>query len=136
MINGVDAAVLIGCLGVAAVVAVPRHEQAARDVRLLEVTALTRGVNTAAQLAHSRWLAAQQPPTIDGVRGVVAMTNGYPSPATLPLMLAAAETVAFVYDAGIWRHAGRSADQACGVYYQPPAAPGQNPVIGAQTTGC
>jgi hypothetical protein len=136
MISRLDVAVLIAALCGGAVVAVPRHVQTATDARLAEVTALTRGAATAAQLGHSRWLAANQPPTIDGARGVVAMTYGYPSVATLPLMLAEAETATFIYDDGLWRHASLSADRPCGVAYQPPAAPGQNPAISPQTSGC
>ena len=136
MISRLDVAVLIGCLCAGAVVAVPRHVQLATDLRLEQVTALTRGARTAAQLAHSRWLAERQPPTIEGARGVVAMSNGYPSAATLPLMLGAAETVTFIYDGGVWRNAGLSADKPCGVSYQPPAAPGQNPAISPLTSGC
>jgi len=136
MISRLDVAVLIACLCAGAVVAVPRHVQIASETRLAEVTALARGAKTAAQLAHSRWLAASQPPTIEGTRGVVAMTYGYPSVATLPLMLAEAETATFSYDGGVWRHGNLSADRACGVSYQPPAAPGQNPAISPQTSGC
>jgi hypothetical protein len=136
MITRLDVAVLIAALCAGAVVAVPRHAQTATDARLAEVTALTRGATTAAQLGHSRWLAANQPPTIDGARGLVAMTYGYPSVATLPLMLAEAETAAFIYHDGLWRHASLGADRPCGVSYQPPAAPGQKPAISPQTSGC
>lgn len=136
MISRLDVAVLIAVLGTAAVVAVPRHARIATDQRRAQVTALTRAAQTAAQLAHSRWLAAKEPPTIEGARGVVAMTNGYPSTATLPLMLAEAETLTFRYDGGIWRHASLGADTSCGVSYQPPAVPGQNPAISALTSGC
>jgi type II secretory pathway pseudopilin PulG len=136
MTRRLDVAVLIAALGAGAVVAVPRHVQTATDARRAEVTALARGASTAVQLAHSRWLAANQPPTIEGVRGVVAMTYGYPSVATLPLMLGEAETATFTYDEGLWRHASLSADRPCWVSYQPPAAPGQNPAISPQTSGC
>lgn len=136
MISRLDVAILIAFLGAGAVVAVPRHARLATDMRRSEVTALTRATTTAAQLAHSRWLAANRPPTIEGARGVVAMTHGYPSAATLPMMLARSETGSFLYDGGVWRHGSRSADQPCGVTYQPPAAAGQNPAISAHTTGC
>ncbi|MDH4022017.1 MAG: hypothetical protein OEW88_10220 [Gammaproteobacteria bacterium] len=136
MISRLDAAILIGCLGMAVVVAVPRHAQMSTQSRVAEVAALARGASTAAQLAHSRWLAADRPPTIAGVRGVVAITHGYPSAATLSLMLANAETAAFQYDGGVWRHASVPAGTPCGVAYQPPAAAGQSPVISDQTSGC
>lgn len=136
MISRVDVLVLIACLGAGTVVAVPRHARLAAEARLDEVTALTRSVSMAAQLAHARWLAANQPPVVDGPRGVVAMTHGYPSTATLALMLAEAETARFVDDGGVWRHASLHASRACGVVYSPPAAPGQNPAITPHTSGC
>ena len=136
MWSRLDIVVVIGCLGAGAVVAVPRHVQLASEARTAEVTALTRGTTTAAQLAHSRWLAASEPATIDGVRGVVAMTHGYPSTATLPLMLGESETLAFRYEGGEWQHTDVRAAYLCGVTYQPPAAPGQNPSISAHTQDC
>lgn len=136
MLTRVDVLVLIACLGAGTVVAVPRHVRLATESRLDEVSALTRSASTAAQLAHARWLAANQPPIIDGPRGVVAMTYGYPSTATLPLMLAEAETATFVYSGGVWRHGSVAGDRPCGVAYSPPAAPGQNPAISAQISGC
>jgi len=131
-----DIAILIGCLGVGAVVAVPRHARISTEVRVADVKALARGAAMSAELAHVRWLAADQPQTIAGVRGAVAMTHGYPSAATLSLMLGDAETAAFRYEDGVWRHASAPAGAACGVSYQPPAAPGQSAVITDQTTGC
>ncbi len=136
MISRFDMVVLIACIGAGAFVAVPRHVRLAGEARLDEVTALARSTVTATQLAHARWLAADRPPTIDGPRGVVAMTYGYPSAATLPLMLAEAETASFVYSGGVWRHGRLGSDRPCGVAYSPPAAPGQNPAITPQTSGC
>jgi len=136
MISRVDVLVVIACLAAGAVVAVPRHVRLAADSRLDEVEALTRSATTAAQLAHARWLAAGQPPTIDGPRGVVAMTYGFPSTATLPLMLAEAETATFVYGDGVWRRRDLAGNRPCGVAYSPPAAPGQNPAITPHTRGC
>ncbi len=136
MISRVDVLIAIACLGAGAVVAVPRHARLASEVRLDEVEALALGAGTAADLAHARWLAASQPPVIDGTRGTVAMNHGYPSPATLPLLLAAAETSAFVYADGAWQHRGVAPGRACGVAYRPPAAPGQSPVITTRIRGC
>ncbi|MBL8202034.1 MAG: hypothetical protein JNK40_13790 [Chromatiales bacterium] len=136
MISRVDVLVLIACLAAGTVVAVPRHARLAAETRLDEVTALSRSAAMAARLAHARWLAADRPPVIDGPRGTVAMTHGYPSTATLPLMLAGAETATFVYNDGVWRHGSVSASRSCGVAYSPPAAPGQDPAITPRTSGC
>lgn len=136
MISRVDVLILIACLGAGTFVAVPRHVRLATEVRQDEVTALTRSATTAAQLAHARGLAESQPPTIDGPRGVVAMTYGYPSTATLPLMLAEAEMATFAYSGGVWHHRSLRAGRPCGAAYSPPAAPGQNPAINPRTSGC
>ena len=136
MIGRLDIAILIGCLGIGVVVAVPRHAQVSTEARVAEVAALALGASTSAELAHARWLAASQPQTIAGARGVVAMTQGYPSAATLSLMLTDAETAAFRYDGGVWRHASLPAGTSCGVSYQPPVAAGQSPVISNETSGC
>lgn len=136
MISRLDVAILIACLGAVVVVAVPRHVQILRQARVSEVAALARGASTSAELAHSRWLATNRPQTVAGERGVVAITHGYPSAATLSLMLADAETAAFLYEGGVWRHASVPAGRSCGVAYQPPAAPGQAPIISDRTSGC
>ena len=134
MISRLDVAIVIGCLGIGAAVAVPSHFSTAADARQAEVEALARNATAAARLAHSRWLAGNQPPVIDGPRGVVAMTHGYPSAATMPLMLGDAEVASFVHESGIWRHKGSRS--GCGVSYNPPAAAGQKPAINSHTAGC
>ena len=136
MIGRLDVAILIGCLGAGLVVAVPRHAQIGTQARVAEVAALASAASTSAELAHSRWLAAARPQTITGRRGLIAMTHGYPSAATLSLMLAEAETAAFVSDGGTWRHAGLPAGSACGVAYLPPAADAQPPKIISYTDDC
>lgn len=136
MIGRLDVAILIACLGTAGVVAVPRHARIAQEARLAEVTALASAASTSAELAHSRWLAAARPQTITGRRGLVAITHGYPSAASLSLMLAEAETAAFVNDGGVWRHAGLPAGSACGVAYQPPTVEAQPPTIISYTADC
>jgi hypothetical protein len=135
MISRVDVVVVIACLAAGTFAAVPRHVRLAADARLDDVEALTRSATTAARLAHARWLAAGEPPTIEGPRGVVAMTHGYPSSATMPLTLAEAETATFVYGDGMWRHRAVP-DRACGVAYSPPAVAGQNPAVTSHTRGC
>lgn len=136
MFRRVDVAILIAALAAGTVLAVPRHASFARHSRAAEVSALSLGAASAAQLAHSRWLAAGEPPMIQGLRGAVAMSNGFPSIVTLPLMLADSETMAFAYDKGVWRHRDVGVHDSCGVTYQPPVVPGQTPVIEAETSGC
>jgi hypothetical protein len=136
MISRLNVAILIAVLGAGAVVAVPRHAGIATEARLAQVTVLSRSATTAAELGHSRWLAGNRPPVIEGARGVVAMTYGYPSAATLPLMLGDAETASFIYADGVWRHASAGSGKPCGVAYSPPATAGQNPAISPQTSGC
>lgn len=136
MIGRLDVAILIACLGAAGVVAVPRHAKIEQQARLAEVAALASAASMSAELAHSRWLAAARPQTVTGRRGLVAVTHGYPSAASLSLMLAEAETAAFVNDGGTWRHASLPPGSACGVAYQPPAADALPPTIVSYTGDC
>jgi type II secretory pathway pseudopilin PulG len=131
----VDALVVIAIAAVAAGMAVPRQQDLAREARRAQVIALARSAGSAAALAHSQWEARGRPATVSGSRGLVAMVNGYPSAATLPLLLAEAEAVAFAHDAGRFRHVEASSP-ACGVSYAPPATGESAPRIVSQIDGC
>lgn len=129
-----DVALLIACLGIGTGLAIPRQARIASDVRRAEVESLARSASTAADLAHARWLAADHPATVPGVRGAVALVQGYPSPASLPLLFAEAELGAFTYSGGTWQHREAGAD--CAVRYAPPSDPDGVPAIQADTSGC
>lgn len=131
----VDAVILVAIVAMAAAIAVPRQSGLASEARRGQVAALARSAESAARLAHSQWEARGRPPAVPGSRGLIAMVNGYPSAATLPLLLAEAETAPFVHEAGAFRHAEAGA-AGCGVQYAPPADSGAPPRITATTDGC
>jgi hypothetical protein len=131
-----DIIIVIAGLAVAAGFAVPRHAGLAREARRAEVESLARSARNIARLAHINWLAAGSPATLEGTRGVVAISNGYPSRATLPLLLSAAEVLPFAYGGGAWQHREVPAGRYCGVLYAPPSAPGATPSITARLDGC
>jgi type II secretory pathway pseudopilin PulG len=130
----VDALVVVAVAALAAAVAVPRQQDLARDTRRAQVVALARSAGSAATLAHSQWQAGGKPATLRGTRGLVAMINGYPSAATLPLLLAEPEAAGFAHDAGEFRHSGAAG--SCGVRYLPPASAGTAPRIVSNLEGC
>lgn len=131
-----DIAILISALGIAAGLAVPRQGEMARDARRNQVVALARGAESVAELAHTRWLAAGEPSTLQGQRGLVAMTDGYPSRATLPLLFDESELLPFAYAGGAWQHREVSTGRYCGVLYTPPEKPGDEVRIVSRLDGC
>jgi hypothetical protein len=131
-----DIAIVIALLGGLVSVAVPRHLAVGRETAIAEVTSLARSAGTALRLAHVTWQAAGTPAAIDGARGIVAITHGYPSVATVPLMLSDAETQRFSYADGVWQHRSSQPGQRCGVAYVPPAAPDLEPALRALTEDC
>ncbi len=131
-----DVAVLVAVLVLAGVIAVPRHVNLARDARQAEVGALHQSIGSAAELAHSLWVSSGEPAAMPGARGMVAMVNGYPSVATLPLMLEPPEAESFDYVRGRWQHLEVAENRSCGVIYTPPAALGEVPTIQAALDGC
>lgn len=131
-----DLILLIAGLGIAAGLAVPRQDELTREARRTEVLALARGVASVSELAHTRWLAAGEPATLPGARGVVAMHQGYPSRATLPLLFAEAELLPFGYAGGAWQHREVPAGRYCGVFYGPPEQPGAPARITTRLDGC
>ncbi len=131
-----DVAVLLAALVLAGMIAVPRHVNLARDARQAEVGVLLENISGAAELAHSMWVASGEPAAMPGTRGMVAMVNGYPSVATLPLMLETPEAASFDYLRGRWQHLEVAENRECGVRYTPPAALGELPTIEAALDGC
>ena len=108
----------------------------ARVTSQAEVGALHQSIGSAAELAHSLWVSSGEPAAMPGARGMVAMVNGYPSVATLPLMLEPPEAESFDYVRGRWQHLEVAENRSCGVIYTPPAALGEVPTIQAALDGC
>lgn len=135
-ITGLDIGVLLACVALAAVVALPRHVQLTADARRADVEGLAHRAELAAERAHELWERAGRPPTVEGRRGRVAMIHGYPSTGTLALMLSEPEQSAFLHGRGLWQHAEVDAASPCGISYLPPGRPGSRPVIAMRLDGC
>ena len=126
-------AITAACVAMLAAVAVPLQSDVGAEVRRTEVAALARSIEGAARLGHSLWQAAGAPAVLETGRGRVAIVNGYPAAADLPLLLEKAESLAFAHERGMWTH--RDAG-SCGVRYAPPDRRGGSPILEPDLTGC
>lgn len=135
-LSRVDIAVLVACLSVLAVVAVPRQLAMSEVVRETDNQALAASLVSATRLANVVWAASNRPPVLRLAGGDVAMVNGYPSAATVFRSLEAPENSAFHFDAGQWRHRHAPDPAACGVVYQPPVNGHDQPTIEVLDAGC
>ena len=133
----VDVFVAIACLGALAAVALPGQREVTAETRRMETAALASSLHSAAALGHSLWRARGAPEMLEiernGTMVRVAMLNGYPTAASLPLLLEAPETTGFSQVGGAWRHGGTA---ACAVSYAPPRFMGNRPEISTDTSGC
>jgi hypothetical protein len=134
-ISRVDIGVVIACLALAAGFAIPRDNQMSQEARRAAVQALAQNTASSLALVHTRWESNGRPGAVDSGQGDVAMVNGYPSIATLPLLLTPAETAGFAYRQGSWQHRETSGAN-CGVTYSPPAAADGPPRLRIATEGC
>ena len=135
----IDVFVAIACLGALAAVALPGQREVTAETRRMETAALASSLRSAADLGHSLWLARGAPDTLeierDGVTVRVAMKNGYPSAASLPLLLEEPETNGFAQTGDTWRHQAGGAG-SCGATYEPPRSQGAKPQITPHLEGC
>ena len=136
-IGRLDLVLAIACLSILAVVALPNHRVATAETRSMETAALAASLTSAAALGHSLWRARGAPGKLDiernGTMVRVAMVNGYPSAASLPLLLEEPETNGFSQVGASWRHGGTA---TCAVTYAPPRWMGNRPEISTDTSGC
>ena len=134
-----DLVVAIACLGALAAVALPGQRAVTAETRRMETAALASSLRSAADLGHSLWLARGAPDTLeierDGATVRVAMRNGYPSAASLPLLLEEPETNGFAQTGDTWRHEAGGAGK-CRVTYEPARSPGAKPHITSHLEGC
>ena len=129
----VDLAIVIACFGLVLGLALPSQSELAHDARRQAVHALARNTDTALELTRRRWEEAGRPVTVDGAQGPVAVVNGAPSVATLPLIVTPAESAGFSYDNGHWTLDGV---KDCSLSYAPPARDGQDPLLTVTIYGC
>jgi hypothetical protein len=132
----VDLVVVVTCLGLLAVVAVPRHLDLSSANRRTEVRALAASIDSAARLGHSLWQARGQPSRVDFAGKNVTVVNGFPVAVDLAQLLEASESTGFAFRNGAWQHRGRAAAHPCGVTYAPPLRLGEEPLIRPHLAGC
>jgi MSHA pilin protein MshA len=127
----IELVVVIVILGILAAFAVPRFMGLESQARLASIRALQGSVRSAAMMAHSTQLASgiapDSPITVAGAS--VAMSNGYPTTASIELTLEGME--GFTYTAATGTFAKADAPTACSFTYAPPAAAGGVPAISA-----
>jgi hypothetical protein len=133
-----DVVVAIACLGTLATVALPRQREVMAETRRTETHALVASLRSAASFGHALWIARGAPDSLaierNGATVRIAMVNGYPSAASLPLLLEEPELAGFARTGATFRY--RGAGEGCSITYVPPQRPGTAPGIDADTSGC
>jgi MSHA pilin protein MshA len=135
----IELVVVITILGILAAFAVPKFLSLDAQARAASVQALGGSVRSASSLAYSLWLASGGTGNTITVNGApIAVTNGYPTLASIDDMLQ--DTTGFTYTegTGVFARNGVSAANAatCQVTYAASAGPGIAPLITSPTGNC
>lgn len=135
----IELIVVIVVLGILGAVALPRFIDFGSDARTAALQGVRGAAASAAAMAYGRAAvggvnlgeASGQSVTING--DAIALAYGYPTRASINLLLA--DTAGTTYDAtaGTWSMPSRS---ACLVTYTAPAAEGDAPTIAVTSTDC
>jgi MSHA pilin protein MshA len=138
----IELVVVIVILGILAAFAVPRFTAMEGRAREASVNALAGSLRSSATLAHSMWLASGGPATVAMEGNNIAITNGYPTRASIPNTLqdctALTNCGGFTYTAGtgVFARNGAPTPANCRVTYTAPAAANRAPTIAVVVTGC
>ena len=132
----VDVVIIVMCLVMLTVVALPRYVNVSQDTRHSQAITLSSSVESAVRRANTLWQASGEPQSLQFDNGTVEMVNGYPSAATLAVLMRAADLTVFDFNDGSWQHTGVSRRYLCGVSYWPPDRSGQLPVIQSYLSDC
>ena len=119
----IELVVVIVILGILAAFAVPRFMGLEDQARVAAVNAMAGSLRSAATMAHGVWEASGTPATITvpGVATAITITNGYPSNATIQLLLQ--DTSGFTLNAaGNQFKPNGAKNAACWVQYNQSAA--------------
>jgi len=135
-ITRIDLAILVVCIAMLTVVAVPRYAGISHQSRYRQVLALSQSLTSAVRLADSIWNANGRPVQLQLQGGTIDMVNGYPTPATVSVLMNEPELAAFDFNDGSWQHAAVPRRRLCGVSYWPPARFGELPMIRTHLSGC
>lgn len=132
----VDVVIMLTCVAMLGAIAVPRLSSVSHENRYHQAVILSNSVENAAKQANAHWRANGKPSELQLNGGVVDMVNGYPSAATLSVLVDDDELSPFDFNDGSWQHAAVSRRQLCGVSYWPPAQSGYFPVIRSHLNDC
>ena len=130
----IELVVVITILGILAAFAIPRFVSLEVEARASATEALGGSVRSASALSHALWLAQGQPASVTIEGQTVAMTNGYPTAASIETTLS--DSSGFTFSGGTWTKDGANTPANCSVTYTPPAANGNPPTIVADTSDC
>ena len=130
----IELVVVITILGILAAFAIPRFVSLEVEARSAAIESLGGSVRSAAALSHALWLAQGGPADVTVEGQTVAITDGYPTTASIGLTLA--DSTGFTFAAGVWTKDGANTPANCSVTYTAPAAAGQAPGVATDTSGC
>lgn len=128
--------IVLTCLGLSSVAAIPYYVDLGAVNRRTEVRALAAQIAATADLGNSLWQGRGQGERIDIAGAAVGIVNGYPAAPDLARLLDAGGSAPFNFENGSWAHRDPSVSRECGVTYQPPVAPGAEPHIDLYLAGC
>jgi MSHA pilin protein MshA len=136
----IELVVVIVILGILAAFAVPRFMGLEGQARAAALQGLAGSVKSAAALAHSVQLATLNalPNTdisIEGGTRVIAMTNGYPTRASIDDMIGDLSGFAYAPATGTFTKQGATNAAQCSFVYTAPATNGPPPTISVPNTG-
>lgn len=130
----IELVVVITILGILAAFAIPRFVSLEVEARAAAIESLGGSVRSAAALSHALWLAQGGPATVTVEGQSVAITDGYPTTASIATTLA--DSTGFTFAAGVWTKDGANTPANCSVTYTAPAAAGQAPGVAVDTSDC
>ena len=130
----IELVVVITILGILAAFAIPRFVSLEVEARSAAIESLGGSVRSAAALSHALWLAQGGPATVTVEGQVIAITDGYPTVASIEDTLA--DSTGFTFAGGVWTKDGANTPANCSVTYTGPANPGEAPGVAVDTTGC
>lgn len=136
----IELIVVITILGILAAFAVPRFAAVEIEARSAAATALAGSLRANAALAHALWVDQDMPETVVIEDRVIAISNGYPSSATIDDTVASLDGFVYRNDeiGGLFSKtdAGERAIPDCAVSYTAALEPGTAPAITLATDGC
>jgi MSHA pilin protein MshA len=137
----IELVVVIVILGILAAFAVPRFMGLEDKARTATLTSMQGTLLSAASMAYGVWEATGAggaTVTIPGIAAPVALTNGYPTAASIQNLLQSTVGAAgFTVVGGVWTVTSAPTPANCTFTYNPSAAAGAPPTITAiVTTGC